>query len=232
MIISIAAAKPFAKEVINKLKMEGNEIYIITARKNYDEWFPKNLQDKVEEIGLTLSKDYYHEAHTNIHGSLKFTYYLGKYLSENYDFEDKRENLDYESWNMAYDKYLDIISPYVPDFELNHEKRDVSLLAPKLLECNISGSELELKWEKNEGADGYLIYCRTSVGKNNKYTAWKYIGEAGREDTSYSVKDLDSKMVYNYTVVPIRNENDTTYFGNYNMNGISGKVVKKQTRED
>lgn len=43
-------AKPFAAEVIEKLKNENNEIYIITARKNNDEWFPTELHGKIEEI--------------------------------------------------------------------------------------------------------------------------------------------------------------------------------------
>lgn len=42
-------SKKFAAEVVQKLKEEGNEIYIITARKNNDEWFPEDLKN-VEEI--------------------------------------------------------------------------------------------------------------------------------------------------------------------------------------
>lgn len=43
-------AQNFASEVIQKLKKENNKIYIITARKNYDEWFPTKLQSKIEDI--------------------------------------------------------------------------------------------------------------------------------------------------------------------------------------
>lgn len=49
-LVSIIPAKPFAAEVINRLKNENNEIYIITARKNNDEWFPKKIQHKVEDV--------------------------------------------------------------------------------------------------------------------------------------------------------------------------------------
>ncbi len=41
--------KKYSSEVIEKLKQEGNQIYIITARKNNDEWFPEELKD-VENI--------------------------------------------------------------------------------------------------------------------------------------------------------------------------------------
>lgn len=43
-------AKEFAAEVIKRLKSEDNDIYIITARKNKDEWFPLNLKDDVENV--------------------------------------------------------------------------------------------------------------------------------------------------------------------------------------
>lgn len=43
-------AKKYASEVIKKLKEEGNLIYIVTARKNNDEWFPDNLKNYVEKI--------------------------------------------------------------------------------------------------------------------------------------------------------------------------------------
>lgn len=43
-------AKPFASEVIKKLKDEKHEIYIITARKNNDEWFSETLKKDVEGI--------------------------------------------------------------------------------------------------------------------------------------------------------------------------------------
>ena len=43
-------AKRFASEVIRKLKDENNEIYIITARKNNDDWFSESLKNEVENI--------------------------------------------------------------------------------------------------------------------------------------------------------------------------------------
>ncbi len=46
-------ARPFAAEVINKIKQEGNEIYIITARKNNDKWFSEKLENDVE--GITIN---------------------------------------------------------------------------------------------------------------------------------------------------------------------------------
>ena len=56
--------KKYASEVINKLKDEGNLIYIITARKNNDEWFPDSLKEDVEGITKKWLKEneiYYDE---------------------------------------------------------------------------------------------------------------------------------------------------------------------------
>ena len=55
-------AKKYASEVISRLKNEGNLTYIITARKNNDEWFPDSLKKDVEAITkkwLKENKIYY-----------------------------------------------------------------------------------------------------------------------------------------------------------------------------
>lgn len=46
--ISKQPAVPFASEVIKKLKKEGHQIYIITARRHNDEWFPKHIAKRTE----------------------------------------------------------------------------------------------------------------------------------------------------------------------------------------
>lgn len=43
-------AKKFASEIVDKLKKQNNEIYIITARRNNDEWFCETLKNDVEGI--------------------------------------------------------------------------------------------------------------------------------------------------------------------------------------
>lgn len=68
-LVSNLPAKEFASEVINKLKNEGNKIYIITARKNNDEWFSENLKNDVENITIKWLKQNninYDEIHFNV----------------------------------------------------------------------------------------------------------------------------------------------------------------------
>lgn len=68
-------AKPFAQEVIQKFKEENNEIYIITARKNNDDWFSETLKNDVEGITrmwLNNNKIYYDEIFFDVKNKGKF----------------------------------------------------------------------------------------------------------------------------------------------------------------
>ena len=53
LVITLPAKKHSA-EVIKKLKNEGNEIYIITARRNNDEWFSNSLKKEVESMKIVV----------------------------------------------------------------------------------------------------------------------------------------------------------------------------------
>lgn len=43
-------AIPFSAEVIQKLKADGHQIYIITAREQNDSWFPKHISSDLENF--------------------------------------------------------------------------------------------------------------------------------------------------------------------------------------
>lgn len=55
-LFSTLPAVPFASEVIKKLRDEGNKIYIITARHNGDEWYPKDMAENLTQITLDWLK--------------------------------------------------------------------------------------------------------------------------------------------------------------------------------
>lgn len=66
-----------------------------------------------EETGLYPPTDYMDRSHTNIHGAIKFTRWLGGKLVEDYGFEDKRGHPDYASWDESvehYDRIVRIVS--------------------------------------------------------------------------------------------------------------------------
>lgn len=63
-----------------------------------------NMNNCYDEIGIVFEEDYAdYGSHTNAVGAEKCTDFLEEYLLENYEFEDKRGNGGYESWDKAYD---------------------------------------------------------------------------------------------------------------------------------
>ena len=69
------------------------------------------------EIDLDPKADYVDDKHTNFHGALKVTDYFADYLVENYTFMEKTGG--YESWDLAYNQYLEIFAPYLTKEELS-----------------------------------------------------------------------------------------------------------------
>ena len=66
-----------------------------------------NDADVAKEIGLDYAADFAdYGNHLNAVGASKVTSYLGEYLTENYDFKDKRGDSQYASWDESYELYL------------------------------------------------------------------------------------------------------------------------------
>ena len=60
----------------------------------------------LDEIGLDWKTDTADGGdHLNVYGAEKVTKYMGKYLTENYDIEDRRKDEKYKSWFAASEKY-------------------------------------------------------------------------------------------------------------------------------
>lgn len=58
-----------------------------------------DVNEHVEEIGFVHHRDLYDPTHFNLSGAVKFTDWLGKYLSENYEFTDKRTLPGYDRYH-------------------------------------------------------------------------------------------------------------------------------------
>jgi hypothetical protein len=52
-----------------------------------------------DETGLDFKTDFIDGGHLNVHGAKKISDYLGKYLQENFELADKRDDPDYAEWN-------------------------------------------------------------------------------------------------------------------------------------
>lgn len=67
-----------------------------------------NMNNFYEEIGIVFEEDFAdYGSHTNVVGAGKCTDFLEEYLINNYTFEDKRGNGKYESWDRAYDLFIE-----------------------------------------------------------------------------------------------------------------------------
>lgn len=51
-LVSNIPARMYSSEIIYKLKQKGYRIYIITARKNQDEWYPDYMKNDVEKYTI------------------------------------------------------------------------------------------------------------------------------------------------------------------------------------
>ena len=62
-----------------------------------------NMNDHYEDIGIIFEEDFAdYGSHTNAVGAEKCTDFLKEYLQEHYDFEDRRGDAMYSSWDESY----------------------------------------------------------------------------------------------------------------------------------
>lgn len=170
-----------------------------------------NLMEKTDEMNIDKTCDFYNKRHTNIHGSIKFTHYVGGYLVDTFGFEDKRGREDYSDWDAMTEQYLKTVSPYILDMERDMNKRDFSLVSPQKL----SLEDGVLSWEEVEGADYYYVYK-----KDGKTKPWERVSPALEENIFTDEEFAEGSI---YTVVPVVFKDSGEYFGNFPYLGISAE---------
>ncbi len=180
-----------------------------------------DLRDRMEEMGIRFDEDFHNENHLNIHGAIKYTDYLARYLLENYGFEDKRGKPGWESWDKSVSLYLNEIGPYCLDFERSAAPRDNSLEAPQVgLEVSAEAS-VTVNWEEVPGADGYAVYSKTPGLEGG---AWIRTAQTGAGELSFVHDGLQAGETYTYTVVPLREDGETAVYGSFDPSGVSALV--------
>lgn len=65
-----------------------------------------NTNDFYSEMKLDFSKDVYNINHVNAYGAEKYTTFLAKYLVDNYNLIDHRQDKAYESWNETWNLFV------------------------------------------------------------------------------------------------------------------------------
>ncbi len=167
------------------------------------------LTDRTEEMGIDITRDFYNNTHTNVHGSIKFTHWLAEYLVEKFGFEDKRGQAEYASWDAGFEKYMaDEVSRRVVDFELNPAARDYTLGVVQNLSAKVENGAVVLTWDKVEGAEGYVVYKQD--GKKQPLVL-----AADTADLSFTDTDVvpGREITYGYTVAAYRTENGVQLYG-------------------
>ncbi|KYH28597.1 MULTISPECIES: hypothetical protein [Clostridium] len=66
-----------------------------------------NYNNLLDEISFNFKTDMLNAGHSNISGSYKISSHLGKFLKENYNLKDRRNDKEYEQWNIDYKKYYE-----------------------------------------------------------------------------------------------------------------------------
>lgn len=171
-----------------------------------------SLIDDPEALGLNLETDFYNNHHTNIHGSVKFTYHISEFLVEKYGLENKRGNPEYADWENAYEMYRELSDPYFLDFEWSND-RNLNLSKPATFLLEQVDTCAKLYWSEVEGADGYKIYKKEGV--NGK---WQSI-HTTEDIREFIDTDVKKGVKYFYTVVPFSVENDVNMYGYFNYSG-------------
>ena len=169
-----------------------------------------DLRNSCEKIGLLTDEDFYDPSHTGIHGSIKYTDYLARYVMEHFDTHSVEDG----KWNKAVAKYADIIGDYVLDVETDMKSRDYFLGKPELLSLKEDGGKMLLEWEAVEGADSYLIYRKDEGG-------FERIGETS--DLMFADENAPAGKC-TYTVLSSRMEDGRQLYGNYDYKGQTGEV--------
>lgn len=178
-----------------------------------------DLLEHLDELGIDLRYDFYNKNHTNVHGSLKFSHYLGKYLVEQYGFRDKRGSSGWESWDKAAEEYMAFLAPYILPLEAVPGGRDPDLALPKLSDPVVDGTSVTLTWAASEGAESYEIYRLAPKGKQ-----WSLMAEVDGSVLTWTDSGLVKSASYRYTVVPCRQTSDGKVYGHFYVPGVSAET--------
>ena len=184
------------------------EVNDYIAENGYDVMY---MHDNLDEIGIDTATDFYNYTHTNIHGSIKFTHYLSKYIVEKYSLESKRGQPEYADWEASLMEYQDKhMYTTVLEYNLNPDIRDYSIPVPQNLAADVQSSQVQISWDAAEGVDGYVVFRKTGF-------KGRFERIATTDELSFTDTDIvagEDKM-YGYTVAAYCVRDGVEYFGDH-----------------
>ena len=207
-------------QAVNRESIAGqyNSIEIMVKNRGFD--FVDLLN--VDEIGIDYTRDCYNELHMNVHGSLKYCAYFGKYLVDKYGFADKRGDSEYTSWDDAYEKYSAMLQEYCIAPEITHDVIDRFDEIAEISEATFYEDYAVLKWDMIAEAEGYEIFRKSNMADDKTWTSIATVEDGSLQ---YTDNGLSDNVKYTYTVVPYVYENGKKKYGYYNWAGISGETM-------
>ena len=199
---------------------EGRQSYLNTLEDRVRErgFDCLDLLEDFEQTGIDLHWDFFNITHTNVHGSLKFSRALGKYLVERYGFSDKRGTPGWESWDEAEERYVEATNAYLLPIE-RECTLDKRVEAPALGKAAVKDGDVTVSWSASGEADGYRIYRKGGKDGNQ----WRLAGETDAQTLSWRDCGL-APAKYTYTVTACRRSGDELTFGSFDINGVSVTV--------
>lgn len=171
-----------------------------------------DMQFKMDEIGIDPARDYYNAAHTNIHGSFKFTAYVSDWIKENWALPDRRGEADSAPWDEGLEKYRSLVTPALLPFEWQPENRS-DLPAAGFTAEPLPDGGVSVKWAPVPDADGYEVFRKKSASGE-----WERIAE--RTDTEEYV-DNKGEAGFVYLVAAYRESESGRLYGTVDYAGIA-----------
>lgn len=109
--------------LINHIKINNINVLFVVPKRYFEEDANKRLNDVIRILKendldvinfniledfnnmIDFNTDYYNSTHLNIYGATKYTLYFSKYLKENYELKDHRNNENYFTWDSEYKRF-------------------------------------------------------------------------------------------------------------------------------
>lgn len=204
--------------------------------------------------GLFTQCDFKDGMHTNVHGSIKYTDYLSRYIMSTYDIPDRRNDERYEEWNDRAERYEQFLMAHTArDFEFSVPTVDKDFFANGLTADN-RHLWVSLSWNPAPDADEYLIYRQRVANVLNPVEiddlnvfGWQCIAHVTADTLKYhdttvhdrnpllaiaykSQSSPDAKYIrYDYSVIPVKHESYGDIYGSYYVSRASIEILSDES---
>ena len=113
--------KQILMELIDYIKSNNLNVLFVAPIRIYEEEIASEINDAINiieankfkvinfnmmnDLNIDFSTDFIDYAHLNVYGSTKYTLYFSKYLHENYELENHKNDKNYISWENEYQRF-------------------------------------------------------------------------------------------------------------------------------